>query len=177
MQTNHVIQFRRLQESDFEKLYFWLQTPAVVKWWDNRPISFEAMVEKYRKRIEEGIIQTFVFLVDEMPIGMIQCYEEKRWDLYHLSSPAVGIDLFIGEEAYLHKGIGTIVLKEFIDSIVKKLYDVEYVCIDPDEDNYAAIKSYTKVGFLPVNVALCPDCGTHNTVFMVKKINERENTQ
>ena len=51
--------------------------------------------------------------------------------------------MFIGKESLLGKGIGTAVLKLFIENMC----DFEYLLIDPHKDNIAAIKTYQKCGF------------------------------
>jgi RimJ/RimL family protein N-acetyltransferase len=165
------ILFKPLEETDFEKLYEWLNQPHIMKWWENRPKTMEEVNEKYKKRIQEKEISTYIFYAGNTPIGMIQSYYVKDLDPFRLSgSKAVGIDLYIGDSDYLYKGYGTEVIRQYIDEYIKVNYDCEYVCIDPDENNFAAIKSYMKVGFKVVNIGVCPNCKTHNNAYMILKL-------
>jgi RimJ/RimL family protein N-acetyltransferase len=58
-----------------------------------------------------------------------------------------GLDLFIGEIDYYHRGFGTAILNKFLLEVV--FSDDRFVScvIGPDPKNRAAIKCYKKVGF------------------------------
>src|SRR5207302_8394571 len=71
-------------------------------------------------------------------IGYIQTY----WE----SDGTMGIDLFLGEERFLNRGIGTQVLQSFLQQMIEH-HDPPYFIIDPDPENARAIRCYEKVGF------------------------------
>ena len=58
----------------------------------------------------------------------------------------MGIDLFLGESRYLQRGIGTQVLRLFIQR-AREQHAPAYFVIDPDPQNARAIRCYAKVGF------------------------------
>lgn len=60
------------------------------------------------------------------------------------------MDLFIGEEAYVDKGIGTQVVRQFSDALLEK---GKRVLIDPSVENRRAIRCYEKAGFRAVREA------------------------
>ncbi len=165
-----IIYFKPLDENDFEKMYHWINLPHVNRWWDNRPVTYSELVNKYSKRIASDKYKVNLFGIRDEFIGFIQSYIVEDPKLFKTTEPGVGIDLFIGEKDFLHKGYGTEAIQTYIDEIIKKEYDVKYVFIDTDENNLAAIKSYMKVGFRVVNRAICPDCGTHTNVYMTLKL-------
>ena len=83
----------------------------------------------------------------EEPIGLIQIYKVDKFPpakhKVELPPNLWGVDMFIGEESLLGKGIGTSALKLFIE----KHANFEYFLIDPHKDNIAAVKAYQKCGF------------------------------
>lgn len=165
-----MIVFRNLQIKDIPKLYTWVNLPNVKRWWENVPATFEAVEEKYTKRIEDNQdIKCFIIEMDQKDIGYIQAYFDVDQSLFLCEGICIGIDLFIADEAYLHKGYGHQIILAFIDSILKP-YHPDFIVIDPDADNIVAIKSYMKAGFVSQQIRLCPSCGTHDTNFMVKSM-------
>jgi aminoglycoside 6'-N-acetyltransferase len=55
--------------------------------------------------------------------------------------------LFIGEQEYLHKGLGKNIISKFLEDIVFCLSDAESCIIGPEPKNEIAIRTYEKVGF------------------------------
>lgn len=162
-----MISFIPIQETDFPNIYKWLHTEHVKQWWENLPQTLEQVEEKYTKRMNEGIISTYIINVDNTPIGLIQSYVENDYEIYEINTPGVGIDLFIGESSYLGKGLGTKVIKTYIKDIVNKQYTQKFITIDPDARNKRAVKCYQNVGFKTVKKALCRTCKKHDTMYMV----------
>lgn len=60
------------------------------------------------------------------------------------SENAITLDIAIGDEAYLGKGLAQIVIREFL---LSQFGDVEEVLIDPEATNLRAVHVYEKVGF------------------------------
>ncbi|HEY2811677.1 MAG TPA: GNAT family N-acetyltransferase [Rhabdochlamydiaceae bacterium] len=60
------------------------------------------------------------------------------------SGNAITLDLLIGEDDYLGKGLSHVVIKEFL---LSQFPDVSEVLIDPEATNAHAIHIYKKVGF------------------------------
>jgi len=56
------------------------------------------------------------------------------------------LDLFIAEEEYLNRGIGTQTVKNLVDMLFSK-YHASRIVIDPSAENRRAIRCYEKVGF------------------------------
>jgi RimJ/RimL family protein N-acetyltransferase len=74
-----------------------------------------------------------------MKIGYIQEYPA--------SDNSAGIDLFIGEIAFLHRGLGASIIRQFLNDIVFADQAVESCVIDPSVLNRGAIRAYEKAGF------------------------------
>lgn len=138
----------------------WLETPHVKKWWD-QDVAWTAtlVVEKYGSyidgyKIENGTRKTmraFIILLDQKPIGYIQCYNvhdfprEDHVSLEDLPTSCAALDLFIGESSKIGQGHGSTALALFMIQHVFPTFD--YVFVDPDTANAGAIKSYENAGF------------------------------
>ena len=149
-----MINFRNVAEKDFQKLYFWLNTPHVKKYWDpDENKTFEEISLKYSKRIEEGKIDIYIFSIGNVDIGFIQTYFVKDLSSFKIEGVSKGIDLYIGDVNYVYKGYGKDILRKFITKYVFSDKRVEYAVIDPEERNTRAIKAYKKAGFVHSNTA------------------------
>lgn len=143
------IGFRSLDRNDYELLYRWLCNPEVARWWD-RPASLEEVVEKYDPQSAENYdLRSYVILLDERPIGYIQAYDGDV--------PATaGIDLFIGEDAHRHRGLGAKIINSFVDELVFADPAITRCIVDPSPENVVAIAAYQKAGFRRVAEQLDP---------------------
>ncbi len=149
-----MISFIRIVESDFKKLYFWLNEPHVKEFWDpDESFTFEQISSKYSKRILESKIDIFIFSVNDIEIGFIQTYFVDNPVSFKIIGISKGIDLYIGDKSYLYQGYGKLVIIEFIRNYVFSDEKVEFVVIDPEFRNKSAIKAYKKAGFEHVNSA------------------------
>jgi len=149
------IAFRLLRESDFPLMHRWLNTPHVSQWWSldgNHHPSIKEVERHYLPRTSGNEpVDCYIFDYDDKPIGMIQSYRlddfpaEKA--VFDLEGNCAGIDLFIGEEEYVHKGLGSEIIRKFVKEIVFVDYDVSSCFIDPEPKNTIAIRAYRKAGF------------------------------
>ncbi|WP_353733564.1 GNAT family N-acetyltransferase [Rossellomorea vietnamensis] len=56
------------------------------------------------------------------------------------------MDCFIGESELFNKGIGTKMVKEFINQIIQEDAP-DFIVLDPSKENKRAIRCYEKAGF------------------------------
>lgn len=146
------ITFRSMQESDLPLMFKWLQTDFVVQWYGGKSLTKQEISEKYLPRIRmETYIKPFAILYDDIPIGYIQTYLiEATPDDYRnvINLPnSAGIDLFIGEVNYIHKGLGQHILRNFMKTVVFPQMSVKWCIIAPEPANKSAIRVYEKAGF------------------------------
>ena len=64
-----------------------------------------------------------------------------------MDEKTAGIDLFIGEEGYIHKGFGTAILTKLLAEIIFSDDGIMSSVIGPEPKNTTAIRCYEKVGF------------------------------
>jgi len=147
------IGFRRMTMDDLPLMHRWLQTPHVLEWWwGGVAPSYEAVAEKYGPRIRgEEPTELYLMLSGDRPIGYIQTYMIRDYPEYAAlvgtDDGAAGVDLFIGEADYLHKGLGSHILRAFLREIVFGVGDATSCIIGPSEANRIAIRAYEKAGF------------------------------
>lgn len=147
------ISFRRLAINDLPLIYRWLQTPHVSEWWwSEATLSYEAIVEKYGPCIRgEEPTDPYLILYANRPIGYIQTYMIRDHLEYaavvDADADAAGVDLFIGEADYLHKGLGSKILRAFLRDVIFGAGDATRCIIGPSETNRIAIRAYEKAGF------------------------------
>ena len=141
-------------------MHRWLNAPHVVKWWGAGP-AMESVVEKYAARIDgREPTRPFLILYGGRPIGYIQSYRMSSYPVYEQAvgagPDAAGVDLFIGVEEYLNRGLGTVLLTEFLRSVVFSESGIESCYIGPAGGNRAAIRVYEKVGFRYIKMVQVP---------------------
>lgn len=160
--------FLPLQEKHFPLLLKWLETPHVKAWWDQDVHWTLALIEdKYGKYVKgfkrltlpteviEKPMHAFIMCVDGVEVGYIQYYNaydfprEQGYELKGLPSSLASIDVFIGEESYIGKGYGLLLMEAFLNEHVFKFFNAVFV--DPETANLQAIRAYEKVGFHQVS--------------------------
>jgi aminoglycoside 6'-N-acetyltransferase len=148
-----LIGFRRMTMDDLPRMHHWLAMPHVLEWWWGGVVpSFEAVAEKYGPRIRgEEPTDSYCICSGERPIGYIQTYMIRDYPEYaalvDTDADAAGVDLFIGETDFLHKGLGSHILRAFLREIIFGAGDATSCVIDPSEANRIAIRAYEKAGF------------------------------
>jgi RimJ/RimL family protein N-acetyltransferase len=150
------ITFLKLQEKHFPLMLKWLNTSHVKKWWDDGLDTLEAITEKYKSYVNgykdvnsvRKPIDAYIIFYNKQPIGYFQFYNAydfpRSEELKDFPGSLGAFDIFIGEEAYVGKGIGSYVLKFFLETKIK---DYDYVFADPEHTNVAAINAYENAGF------------------------------
>lgn len=166
------INFVPLLFTDLILIFKWLNKSHVKQWWDQDiTYTYKIIKEKYSSyiagyKLEDGIkkpILAFIIYLDVKPIGYIQIYNAYDFvstkPLESLPKSLGKLDFYIGEEEYLRRGIGAEILKVF------DYQNFDYIMVDPDINNIAAIKTYEKAGFKKIAEHL-----DTNEVWMIKEI-------
>ncbi len=145
------ISFRGLRASDLDLMHRWLNAPHVRRWWYAEGTSHAEIEDQYLPAIEgREATRPFVILHENKPIGYIQSYltsdDAEYASLVDVENSA-GVDLFIGEAEYLHRGLGRHVIRNFLSEHVFSDPETEVCVIGPEPKNTAAIRAYEKAGF------------------------------
>jgi len=147
------VSFRKFEIKDLDYWNRWIKVPHVKQawFWD----GYDASQKILQKILGNGHDYPFVITCDGKSIGYVQAC---NLDEYYKINPNVsavfkgdgdkkfGIDLFIADENFLNKGVGTELIKKFTKYIFDN-FDCEQIFIDPLYDNKRAIRCYEKAGF------------------------------
>jgi RimJ/RimL family protein N-acetyltransferase len=147
------LSFIPLDESHLPLMARWRAAPHVAEWFHGA-LTEEQTRAKYLPRIRgEEPSHGFVVLLDGAPLGFIQRYragdEDGLPEILDVDPDAHGLDVFIGDETLLNRGLGTRIVREFSDLVLQEP-SVAYLIIDPDTENAAAIACYRRAGFTPL---------------------------
>lgn len=146
------IAFRRLAADDLPALFAWLSKPHVRKWYAPAPSSYAEVVARYGPRAEAGnAVRADVVLVDGSPVGYAQTYAVGAFPEYAAAIECGGdvaaMDLFIGEEARIGRGLGPRVIRRYVEEVVFADPSVRACVAGPTEGNAASIRAFEKAGF------------------------------
>jgi RimJ/RimL family protein N-acetyltransferase len=149
------ITFRPLQENDLPLMHRWFNTPHVSEWWEvegeKRP-SLELVKKHYLPRVNgHEPVDVYLIVHDDNPIGMVEScqiddFPEEKAN-FGLDLNFAGMDILIGEADFVHRGLGSGIIRQFLQEIVFQKYDVASCIVDPQVENEIAIKAYYKAGF------------------------------
>jgi GrpB-like predicted nucleotidyltransferase (UPF0157 family) len=149
------LSFSRLNSTHLPMLLKWFNQPHVQAFWSLRPWSLEEIEAKYLPRLTDPTIQAWVVFISQTPIAFIQSYPVKKhpWPGQNIPDEmlekSAGIDFFIGEESFLRRGYGTLILQKFIHD---HLSDFDFIFSDPDRKNSASIDFFKSLGFEPYQI-------------------------
>ncbi|HSS26349.1 MAG TPA: GNAT family N-acetyltransferase [Usitatibacter sp.] len=154
------IALRRLAASDLQSMYLWLGRPHVAKWYGKPPGSFPEMLAKYGPRTEDTCaVRAFIASVEGVDCGYIQAYPLAAFPDYGAGiaceSGAQGIDFFIADPWRLGSGLGTRLLRLFLEQEVFA-HGAPECFADPGEGNEACIRALEKAGFTVVRQVHVP---------------------
>ncbi len=163
--TRFDVAFRPLARADFEQLRDWLNTPQVSEWWGREwggpdglggagpdAATVEEVAEQYLPDLEpHDPSHPFVIVADGRDVGLIQWYRLRDYpdyerELGEAGTGAAGVDLFVGEPDLVGRGLGSLVIRRFVDDVVLAAGVTR--CIGaPDVRNLRSIRAFEKAGF------------------------------
>jgi aminoglycoside 6'-N-acetyltransferase len=123
----------------------------VEQWW-HESLDLAGVAAKYEPRIE-GTDPTHVYMIDyeARPLGWIQWYRWSDYPKHSLQLGAAtneaGLDLAIGERAFLGKGLGVEAIKNFISKVISQSSMIRAVVTDPENTNLRSLRAFEKAGF------------------------------
>ena len=155
------ISFRPLTREDLPLVHEWHQRPHVLRWWTMHK-TFEETESHYLPTIEgTDPTQHYLALLDGEPLGMIQTYLVSDYPDYAAlieeGEGTAGLDLFIGDEAQTGSGLGTEMIRMFLDEVVFARPETTACAADPDVRNTASLRAFEKAGFRAVREFVDPE--------------------
>ncbi len=136
-------------------MHRWLATDHVSQWYPIDDIArppLDLVRSHYLPMIRgERPTHPYVILLGHAQIGFIQTYLIRDHPEYaravQVDERAAGIDIFIGEPADVHRGIGPLILRGFLRNLVFGQMGASSCIIGPQPENASAIRAYEKTGF------------------------------
>lgn len=135
-------------EDNYKLIYKWCNEKHVYEWFEQRVLSFDEIVNKYKNKLLDGKQKLFLISYNDKLIGLVQIYkyDDIIFDELKDYKNVYEYDIFIGDLDYLNKGIGT----KVVDIVNKLIYDnylADCIILRPFKRNIHAIKCYQKCGF------------------------------
>ena len=145
------ITFRNLEdnEKEFKQLYKWCQNKYIYEWFEQRILSLNEITNKYKNKLKQNTQDIYIIKCDNKDIGLVQIYKYDNIIPINELKDYQNIyeyDLFIGEEDYISKGIGSIIVNK-INELIYNNYKADAIILRPFKRNIRAIKCYEKSNF------------------------------
>jgi len=145
------IRFEPLTRDDLPQLLAWLQQPHVAEW--RRDLQTMEQVEADHLPSIHGQEPSYhyVVVVDGRRVGMIQWYlvsDFPEWEeILHVGEGVAGVDLLIGEEDAVGRGLGPAVLRTFLTEIVFARDATQAAVAGIEPGNRRSLRAFEKAGF------------------------------
>ena len=157
-----------MESNDLRLVNKWLQSPHVQRWWSSRE-TYEEVVEHYLPAIEgKEPTDLYIVLLDEQSIGFVQTYlvsgHPDYAALVGAGDGVAGVDLLVGDEALTGQGIGSEILRRFVEQVVFGPPSTTSCVADPDARNVASLRAFEKAGFRVVKEFVEPEDGQMHTL-------------
>lgn len=158
--TVKAFQFHPLTPADIPMLNEWLSRPHVAEWWDEQVSDAGLHLTYFTPDPGAPGTRYYIAHLDGKPVGYIQSYipaeEHGEW-WPDVDDPSIrGIDQFLADADDLGKGVGTAMVRAFLDKLFTDPA-VTRIQTDPAPGNPRAIRCYEKAGFRRIREIDTPD--------------------
>ncbi len=145
------INFQEINDTniDYKLLHKWCSNKFVYEWFEQRILSYDEICNKYKNKLMQHKQDLFIIRYEDKDIGLVQIYKfenDIKLKILDKFKNIYEYDLFIGEENYLSKGIGTKIVA-LINNMVYSKYNADAIILRPFKRNIRAIKCYEKCNF------------------------------
>jgi len=153
------IVLKPLRDKDISLFSKWLNNDYIYKWLcPNGEEHREAWLDEVNSRNDKYYyMKHFIVNCNDKEIGFclyLDCYFEQEYIPEHYGitidkkKSVYEIGYFIGEEEFLNKGIGKIIVRKLEEKIIE-IGGTE-ILADPDEENIISIKTLLSNGFIKI---------------------------
>ncbi len=125
------------------------------RFYQKTPIDLAEVAAEYGPLVRgEDATLAHLAVLDGAPFAYLQAYrnaDNPDWAALTGAADGISLDLFIGEPAFLHRGLGRVALASYLRTVALPHYPGEtraYIAHEPD--NQPALACSAAVGFQPV---------------------------
>jgi len=139
--------FRKLAIGDIDLLGNWLKKSYVKKFW----VEHEILLSDVRDNLTCSDWINYFIVEHGQPIGFVQYFETYISPVGSFNpsvSESVGIDFMIGEESFLNKGLGFLIVEELVE-MIKAIGKYKYIVSEVCPKCIFSTKVLVKNGFKP----------------------------
>ncbi|MEO6602966.1 MAG: GNAT family N-acetyltransferase [Polyangiaceae bacterium] len=152
--------FRPLTRDDLPLLHEWLNRPHVAEWWEGAT-SFEYVEQTHGADLDSNVIWQYIADLEGASVGYVQLYRvmgaAPDWWQDETDPGARGVDQYLANEAQLGRGLGSEMVRQFLERTFETDPSVTKIQTDPSPRNGRAIRAYEKAGFRRVRDVVTPD--------------------
>ncbi len=148
MIDKNILSLRPVNEDDFCILEVWLNKEYIKKWYGE---PGEWLAEVRNDGGDFGWLNHYIVMYGDTPVGFCQYYncsqapEGFEWD--NEPQGTFAVDYLIGEEIFLKKGVGSVIVQLLCQLIVSIEKPVQIIA-DPVAENADSIKLLERNGFI-----------------------------
>ena len=142
-----MIDIRFFQNEDLVLLKAWLNKDYVKQFYGNPQEWIDEVTENLH--LIDCWAYYYIAEFEGNPIGFVQSYDTHKapqGDWSDTPPYTIGIDYMIGEEDFIGKGLGTVLVQTIINKI-KSQNRFSHIIADPIPENTASIAVLTRNGF------------------------------
>ena len=149
-----VVRLMRDDIAEYELYATWRNTPHVREWWDydDPPMTTEAAAAECRPMVD-GSDATIACIIEvgDVPVGFVQLYP---WSAYpeelvecdlRVPDGAWSLDIFIGSEAHIARGVGSRTVRLVAEHAFTQRGATAFA-FGVSQGNLRAIRAYEKAG-------------------------------
>ena len=161
------IKFRQIKIEDSSIIRNWIKTNEFAKRWYfyNKTPRLLTLKNKIANKLKEKDLKAYLVCIDNVPIGYIQSYpvcDKSAWGKkVKVHDNTVSLDYYIGDINYIHKRLGSLIINEYIEQVIKK-DGFEYVMISPDPENKVQLRLMEKCKFEYIKTVNVPYSNSKN---------------
>ncbi len=153
----YLFSFFRIDQKHHEIILSWLKKKHVQEYFHGQ--GLQNTLKDLDKHIHSssGFHEHWIAYKEEVPFGYLMTSEvasdEERFSKWREGEKAITLDLLIGNENFLGRGLSCPMIQEFL---LDKFPSVDEVFIDPEVENSKAIHVYEKAGFKKLEQFIAP---------------------
>jgi hypothetical protein len=152
------ITFRPLDISDMPRLGAWLMQPHVRAFYQVAPITLDEVIAEYAPMVGNATPTICHLAVsDGTPFAYLQSYRNlayPEWAELIGVDDGISVDLYIGEPAFLHSGVGRAVLVAYLQQLALPYFGEARAYIAHATANATALRCSQAAGFRPLRAFL-----------------------